>query len=369
MAPLKQRVDPPPIRPPAIGLLTSANNVVVGSDFEITEDAYEGDFSFRHLLNGASGPGEPPAPSIPRYDDSQANVDAAAYAAGFVEDDGRPVADWEKPTIGQPVHWIRGYSYRPELCNGGQIIDPEGTTGGVAPTLNGENQIDTVPFIVEGADRRSTFGTPGEGEYDEARQWARRQLLACESKQIAQELWKGTQSKASNWGNRYLCAPDVNMVEGTHILGYVSALGALERAVHDLTCGQQGMIHARADLVSLWDTGGALRRVGNLILTIQDTIVVTDAGYDGSAPDAGTPGFDPVFANKIPGADSSWAYATTVVDVRRSAFITSQPIRERLDQTGNTLTTYERRVASAVWGCLHVGVYVDHTNSLSSTGS
>lgn len=357
-------VDPRPVRPPTMGLLASANNVVVGHDVQIRENAWVGDFNF----NEAYGPGEPPATALPRFDDGRV-MSAEEYGRTLISSEAPD--DYEQPKIGARVRWINGFSYVPENCNGGDIIDPDGAVIGTPPA--GETQIDVRPYIVEGIDQRTTQGTPPDGEYAEARGFARRQLLACEGKQIEAEFWKGTLSVAKGWGNRYLADNHVNLVEGDRLLGYLTALAVLERAIKDGTCNQQGMIHARADTISIWDTGGALRRVGNLILTIHDTIVVPGAGYDGSAPATGDAHLDPAHAGRVPSTDSAWAYATTIVDVRRSDFMAPQHINERLDtggtNTSNTLTTYERRVAAATWGCLQVGVHVDHTAATTITGS
>lgn len=339
MAPQKQRVDPRPVRPPAMGLLASAKNVVVGSDYD------------------------DPRERVNENDESASNASGPIIPVT----DTHPSADIEKPNIGAPVLWIRGFSYRPEVCNGGDRIDPEGTIEGTPSPI--ESQIDVVPFIVEGSDTRSTFGAPTDAIYDEARQYARRQLLACEGKQIETELWHGTYSNSVSTTNRHLTSPDVNLVEGDRLLGYVTALAVLEQAINNATCGAQGMIHCRADTATMFISEHLAHRVGNLLVTELGTIIVVGSGYDGSAPDAGTPGLDPAHANKVPSSDSGWAYATTIVDVRRSAFISSQPILERLDYSHNTLTTFERRVAASTWGCLHAGVHVDHLNKISTTGS
>lgn len=337
MAAMFARVDPRPVRPPNLGLLASANNVVVGSDYD----------------NGANV-------------NLNAMSDTATGPAPWVEGDGAP-DDYEHPAIGPPVHWIRGFSFRPEVCDGGDVIAPDGAVVGTPPAL--PDAITMVPYIVEGVDQLSTFGATTDAVRAERRDYARRQLLACESQQIERELWKGTLSTANGWGNRYLADNTVSLVEGDRLLGYVTALAVLERAINDGTCGAQGMIHARTDTVSIWHTGGALRRVGNLILTIHDTIVVPGGGYDGSGPASGTVGLDPSHAGVVPSSDSAWAYATTIVDVRRGAFMSEQPLDERVTKSTNVLTTYERRPAAATWGCVHVGVHVDHTTDKTITGS
>lgn len=336
-----QRVDPRPVKPPALGLLNAANNVVVDSDTQTPNERVNPDDVYSDVATG---------PSIPVTDT-------------------RPASDIERPAIGAPVLWIRGFSYRPEVCKSGDIIDPEGATIGSPPAM--EDAVTMVPYMVEGIDQRPTFGAATGPQLEEARGYARRQLLACESSQIESELWKGTLTRSKAWGNRYLAAPDVNLVEGDRLLGYLTALAVLEQAIAEGTCGQQGMIHCRADTATMWISEHLVTRVGNLLLTELGTIVVAGSGYDGSAPQVGTLHLDPAHAGLVPDTDSAWAYATTVVDVRRSAFMPPQHIEERVEFRGShqTLTTYERRVAAATWGCLHVGVHVDHINRISTTGS
>lgn len=361
MVAFQARVDPRPVRPPAMGLLASANNVVVGHDVEIQENATVGDFNF----NEAHGPGEPPAPTLPRGTVTGEKVVAETYRQQFIR--SQAPDDYETPQIGARVRWIAGFAYRPEICNGGDIIDPNGTSVGTPPTM--EAQINVTPYVVEGIDQRSTFGAPGDDEYAEAAGYARRQLLACEGKQIEAELWKGTLSVSKSWGNRYLADSHVNLVEGDRLIGFITALAVLEQAIADGTCAQQGMIHCTPKTATMWISAHLCRRVGNLLLTELGTIIVAGSGYDGSAPAAGDAHLDPAHAGKVPSTDSGWAYATTIVDVRRSDFITPQTILERLDYSHNTLTTYERRVAAATWGCLQAGVHVDHTVDISITGS
>lgn len=336
-------VDPRPIQPPPMGLLASCRNVIdENGQYALDERVNPPDVE----NDTADGPQIPFAGTL-------------THGMVFDPDPTHTPGDWEIVRTGQAVRWINGFSYRPEICNGGDIVDVDGAIEGTPPTI--EAQIDVRPYVVEGVDKRSTFGTPKDGEMDEARQFARRQLLACESKQIAKELWTGRLSDGSLSGNHYLSDANVALPEGGALLGYVTALAVLEREIKNRTCGQQGMIHARADTVSIWDAGGALRRVGNLILTIHDTIVVADAGYDGSAPLNWTP--------HLPSADAAWAYATTIVDVRRGAFMVSQTALDRVNPSTNLLTTYERRPAASTWGCLQIGVRVDHVNATSVTGS
>lgn len=333
------RVDPRPIKPPALGLLASANIVTEGGDYLLDE----------HTSDGVT------------YDESNAAGPRQLIPGAL------PDADYETTSDGSRVHWIQGFAYKPEVCNGGDIISVDSTAPGTPPAIPGTIQV--TPYIVEGIDQRSTFGTPHDNDLLEGRQYARRQLLACQSKRIAHELWTGKLSDGTPSGNAHLTDANVLLPEGSRSLGYLTALAVLEQAINDNTCGQQGMIHARSDLISLWNAGGALRRVGNLILTIHDSIVVPDAGYDGSAPQQPDTKVDPNESTRLRSADGSWAYATTIVDVRLSAFLNPEHVSERLDKSLNKLITHERRFAAATWGCLQAGVLADHVNSITQTGS
>lgn len=323
-------VDPSPNRPSKLGLLVSANIRVDGSDVE------------QRQVQGDDG-------------------------AFVYDDDGRPVLE----DIPGGTRWVGGFSYRPEKCNGGAAFDPSGPLPAMDTV---ENMIDVHPYEVMGSDEASAFGLGSDALRAERLDYARRDYFACESKIIEAELWKGTQSRAAGWGNRFLADSTVTLPEGDRLLGYLTALAALEKAIDDGTCGAQGMIHARADTISLWDTGGALRRVGNLILTIHDTIVVPGSGYDGSAP-IGATGEDPAHYGAIPSTDSAWAYATTVVDVRLSEFDEQQRDIERVNAsstsaaTTNLVRTWVKRYAAATWGCFHAAVHVDHTQTLTVSGS
>lgn len=336
------RVDPRPVKPPTLGLLASANIVTEGGDYLLDEYEFQDGLSEAENQSNAAGPRQ----LIPG---------------------ALPDADYEVTSDGSRVHWVQGFAYRPEVCNGGDIIAVDASSPGVPPAA--EHLIQVAPYVVEGADKRSTFGTPHDPQLLEGRQYARRQLLGCQSKQIESELWTGKLTNGTPTGNPHLTDSNVVLPEGSKMLGYLTALAVLEQAINDSTCGQQGMIHARSDLISLWNSGGALRRVGNLILTIHDSIVVPGSGYDGSAPQQPDTHVDPNESTRLRSADGSWAYATTVVDVRLGAFFSPEHVTERLDKTNNLLTTYERRFAAATWGCLQAGVLADHVNSITQTGS
>lgn len=315
---LAGRVDPRPVKPPAMGLLASCAFPTDGSDYETA-------------------------------------------------DQGAPGAE------GSRVHWVRGFSYMPEVCSAGQIMDPNGAT---QPSASAEEtKIDVYPFAVQGSIKMSTFEAETPELLQEAVDKATRSYYACEQQVIERELFAGAQSVAAGWGNRYLADAGAALIEGDRLIGYRTALAVLEHYIAGGTCGQQGMIHARADTVTFWVSEHLVRRQGNLLLTELGTIIVAGGGYDGRAPATGDVGLDPAHAGKVPSADSAWAYATTMVDVRRGEFLAEQTMTERVQASATTnaasnlLTTRVTRPCAVTWGCLHGAVHVDHTTALTTTGS
>jgi hypothetical protein len=122
--------------------------------------------------------------------------------------------------------------------------------------------------------------------------------------------------------------------------------------------GQRGMIHAMPYTVALWDAEGLLRVEGGLLLTAQDTIVVSGAGYSGSAPGAGE-GDDPV-----PPADvdlAANAYGTGLVYLRRGPIVEIGDRTSQIDRSINDWNVFvERPVAATHAGCCVLTVEVNH---------
>lgn len=245
---------------------------------------------------------------------------------------------------GEAVRLDAGFTFAPESCGDGVgRYDPCDPTEAELPDVSNPAVVSATSFTVKAFDRCSIFDS------DRDRAKARRLLLACESKQIAEELWTGSLSTAAGWDNRYFASPDADEVTSGAADPF-TALACLERGLQLCSCGGRGMIHASAELVSLWSERGVLRREGNVILTIHDTIVVTDAGYDGSGPDGS------------PAADGSvWAYATGLVYTHRGPIqIVSDPM-ETVDRATNTQVVWAQRQAAATWGdgCCHLAAQID----------
>lgn len=240
--------------------------------------------------------------------------------------------------------WELGFEFERESCGDAETFDPC-APGSFTPERN-TAQIEYEPFGVRAGESCSAFGF-SQRDYEGR---ARRLLEACESKQIANEFWTGDLATERAWPNRFLADTDSDVVtDGPTAV--IDVLACLEQGLAECACGTRGMIHATPQLVTHWAALGnsVLRREGGLLLTIHDTIVVTDAGYDGSGP-----------SGQAAGA-SQWAYATGLVTVRRSPIIiTPGDISQALTRTVNTIEYTAQRLAAVTWdGCCHLAAQAD----------
>jgi hypothetical protein len=248
--------------------------------------------------------------------------------------------------------WTAGFSYDPENCDGEirLLADCNEETPADPPT--NRELVEYMPFVIEAVDRCSTMTQSRDREGR-----VTRLLAAAESKAIESELWRGTKARAMtpDWPNRYLTSNDAEVL--TDIPSDPGeALGCLEQYLADCQVGGRGMIHASRDVVTAWARAQLLRREGNLILTILDTIVVPGAGYDGSGPATSAGG-----APQAPADSDLWAYATGIVAIRLGSVTTQSDPRETIDRSTNTQELRAQRFASAVWDCCHGAIAIDAT--------
>lgn len=232
--------------------------------------------------------------------------------------------------------WINGFTWAPENCSEGVIVDP--CDANPSKNISANPDVSTFdPYVIVAGDKCSPFQ---ERDYKSR---AQRKLLACESKAIEKEFWTGTQAQSSGWtGNRYLASNAADDLSGGSAVTPLEALACLEQYLGDCVCGGVGMIHATRSTVLIWSQYNVLIREGNIITTINGTIVVPGAGYDGSGPDgdAATDG-------------NVWAYATGLVEVRRSAIaVFPDTMAEALNRMTNLVEFRVERMAAATWdGC------------------
>lgn len=247
-----------------------------------------------------------------------------------------------------PARWAGGYSFNPEGCGASGVQNPCG---------NDEKDIDDNPAIVE-VEPFVIWAGDKCAPWQLDRDWqgrARRQLAASESYQVASELWRGdlAQAEVDNngdpWPNRWLASPESDVLTSGPT-SISDGIACLEYALGRCARGQRGMIHVTRQAAVFLDREHIVRRDGNLLLTINDTIVVPDAGYDGSGP------------NGEDAADGSqWAYATTMIQLRMSPVqVVPDNMSEATLRTTNLVEFRAERIASAAWDhCCHLAVELD----------
>ena len=244
------------------------------------------------------------------------------------------------------TRWVNGFRYDPENPGLGyitSICDPGATDRDLDDS---STDVDWQPYIVGAGIKCSTLGAAGR-EWDAQ---ARRALDAIAEYRISRELWRGDQAQAESLPNRYLASAESDIVTEAGPVDVVQGLACLEDYLAKTTGGRRGMIHANRTVVTWWMRFGLVRRDTGLLLTSVDTIVVPGAGYDGSTPD----GADPVDGDV-------WAYATDLVDVRRSAIdIFGGPNASGVDRTLNTVEIRAEQAAVASWdGIAHGAARLD----------
>jgi hypothetical protein len=243
--------------------------------------------------------------------------------------------------------WVRGLQYVPETCGGYRAISDctaEELDQGAAASVS--DAVVYRPWDLQVQDPcPTTFG------YVEAEVSARlrRAADAIESYAIARELWTGelSEQEAAALGeggspNLYLAKDPV--VLGAGPVSPKRGLGMLEAAAGDAFHGQQVFLHVgRESQPHLPD----LAKVGQLLYTRLDNVVVADAGYPGTPPE-GT----------AAAANVAWLYATGPVVVRRTPLVLdSANDAEVIDVRTNTLRrTGSKRVAATFDTCAYFAV-------------
>lgn len=181
---------------------------------------------------------------------------------------------------------------------------------------------------------------PGPNEAD-VRDYAE----AVASYKVAHELWTGEATLAHTYDigtedgftNARLAAPTAETI-GTG-MNVRTAIGALEQQARAASGGMQVMIHVPISAVAALD---GLRRVGNLLLTQTDGVVVADAGYPGTGP-AGEAATD----------TTMWAYATGPVGYRLGPVSVPSIIESMDRRTNRRLVRVDRLFAVAFDPAVH----------------
>lgn len=193
------------------------------------------------------------------------------------------------------------------------------TTGGPGNYLN-LPMVAYIPFLIQVEDSCSTWGW-------EARDFTGRALRLLDNatpNAIEREFWSGAfaqqtltgplagsngfliQSGTSSNGGTGLAAQD--LTPGGSPCSITRGIQILEDYLANTGLGGQGMLHTAPETSP--NLLGA-RRVGSLLLTVQDNIVVPGSGY----PTTGNTG--PIGnANANPGAGNQWIFCSDLVSIR-----------------------------------------------------
>lgn len=235
------------------------------------------------------------------------------------------------------ARWQLGMVWKPELCPSAQAFDYCEDVEDL-PSAEGD---DLVYYRPEGYRVQHVCPTRQVRDVDIDR--ASRQLDAATSFLLARELWTG----ATTHVNPFV-TPTTDQVEnfsfaygGATVVGsgaFTSAaiaLGALDSAAREAANGQQVFLHMPSELAQLDPYN--FRRVGNILYTEQDSIVVVDGGYPTTGP------------NNTATAGKAWMFATGPVTVRTSPIdVISDPV-QTVDRNQNLREIWATRFAAATF--------------------
>lgn len=241
--------------------------------------------------------------------------------------------------------WEAGVTWNPEACGGGALLAAE-----CAPSPDDPRAVAAQPgigwaspFYVYADDSCSSFAHAG-------RDWqgrARRRLEAVQSFQIAQELWRGdftqdTQPDDEDANQIPLRNPFLR--DTTQVIDASDnaqrAIAVAEAAAMRTCEGRRIAVHVPIVVLEAAMADGSYlqRDTGGVITTAMGSIVIADAGYDGSGP--------------IGAPEATWIYATTIPRVRLGAVEVlpatlddAAQWAQALNRATNSVTIWAQRLA------------------------
>lgn len=239
-------------------------------------------------------------------------------------------------------------AYSPEGCQEGETVDPCDP-----PTIEATDRpaiVEWHAYILRVTERCSTVSG-----IDDNKARAIRLLEMDTERQLGAEFWEGTLAQASTmpvsgdpWPNTWLANPlDMDILTEAGPVTLTHGLACLEQYLAENNGGQQGAIHATAQVVTHWESFRLLRREGNRILTFKDTVVIPSPGYTGTSPDGDIASGD------------IWAYATDLPRI----FLgppRADEIMDSIDRLNNTVEMSAFRPGLVEYQkCRHAGVRLD----------
>lgn len=275
-------------------------------------------------------------------------------------------SDEETTADGQRTRWVNGFSFDPDPCGGGHIVDPcqLGTGADAAGAQSCDAVTGIQPYIIESLITRSTF----DNRPDYYRTLTERKLYGIQSKVLETEFWAGAKAISQSWTkNQYLANPTgLTILQSGSAMGIIDGLAALEQAAADNRSWGRSTIHATPRLVTHWISQQLVKAIPNPPGTLQTqmgTIVIAGAGYPGTGP-GGSSG---VNLNHL-----QWAFVTPIPDVRLGAVTYNET---DTDEVAVTRSANDRRVrvarfaAATMSPCYRACALINMTTSLAVPGS
>jgi hypothetical protein len=226
------------------------------------------------------------------------------------------------PPDGTSGRWVNGITYVPEgtgelgiddSCS--QEYEPMNETDASAP--------EWTPYFLSANYQCSAFGW-GDNDYSGR---AKRLLEVATPKLLEWEFWGGTLATTAGLPNGFLAGNPDSTGAADNVL---EGLAILEDELGQCGYGGRGMIHCPPYAVPFM--GNAVRREGNLLLTMRDTIVVPGSGY--AMFHTGAP-FD--------------MFSTGLTDVRLGDIVVDDDLKNSFDRATNTVKVRAYRAALASW--------------------
>jgi hypothetical protein len=242
--------------------------------------------------------------------------------------------------------WVNGFAWRSERCPSWQLF---GVCGDLSEVPDPDTNVLAYHRPV-GYRVRYECTTLSRRDDSDA-EAVRRQADAILSHVAAHELWTGELTKSDPFDaagetdrvNGHLASPDAETIAGGPY-AMEQALGLLEENARRQAGGQQVVIHMPIRAVPLV----GLRRVGNLLYTQTDALVIADSGYVGTGP-----------AGEEPTSTTAWMYATGPVMLRRSTVEVIADQASTLNRATNRRTIWGQRVFAATFDpCTHFAIQV-----------
>jgi hypothetical protein len=342
--PCGQRIDLPAVQPPVLAGVNAAGSLASAS--------------YDYAVTAVNANGE----SLPSSTVTVAVTSGGAQLTWTQAGKGN-VASWNVygRTHSATLHLLANVTTRSYLDTGaatpGSQAPPSTDTTAGPGSYGNLAQVQYVPFLIQVEDECSTWGW-------EVRDFTGRALRLLDNatpNAIERELWAGafatntltgplagmngflSQSGTSSAGGSGVAAMD--LTPGT-VPSVTRGIQILEDYLANTGFGGQGMLHVAPETSP--NLLGA-RRVGALLLSVMDNIIVPGSGYptSGATGPAGN-------ANATPPAGQQWIYATDLVSVRLDdPVVYPSTLAEALDRGGfgspNTIRFRAQRFAAATW--------------------